>query len=123
MRQFRYTTGGSKVELKGLVNANFKEMRFEGAAGSYTLDFSSPSASGARLNHSASVTIRAGVCNLQLVIPKGIAARIRLSSGFNNITTEGTWTVNGMVYQTAGDGPELEINIETGIGNLALINK
>ncbi len=40
MGQFHFRTGASTAHLNSLSNANFSLMKFEGGAGSYTLDFS-----------------------------------------------------------------------------------
>jgi hypothetical protein len=40
METLRFVTGASKLEIKGLANANFESMTFRGGAGDFKLDFS-----------------------------------------------------------------------------------
>lgn len=112
-----YKTGASSVELTGLANANFKAMTFDGGAGSFTLDFSGS------LMQPADVSVKTGVSNLVIIIPAGMSAKVISSGAISNITTEGTWTVNGETYQASGEGNLLSIRLETGVGNVRLIHK
>jgi hypothetical protein len=116
METLAYATGASKIDLTGLANANFSHMRFEGGAGSYTLDFSGD------LSQDASVTIKAGVCNIKLLIPEGTNAVIRNQGSVTSINAEGTWTVRDNTYSTSGSGPTLTIDVDMGVGNLDLIH-
>lgn len=113
MGVFEYTTGASNVTVFNLANANASTISFEGGAGNYTLDF------GGELQRDASVTIRAGVSNITLVIPEGIAAQIRVNGGLSNITASG-WEQNGDTYTRAGEGPKLVILVDIGAGNLLI---
>ena len=117
MARLEYYTGASNVEMSGLANANFDEMRFEGGAGSFSLDFSG------QLKRDGHVQVVGGVNNITVTIPKGTPATINLTGALSNVNTEGTWTVHGKTYQTDGSGPHLVIDIENGVGNLSLIQK
>lgn len=114
MGELTYTTGASKATLTGLANANFEALYFKGGAGDYTLDFSGD------LQQDATVTVSAGVGQLRVVVPSGTAARVSVTSGVGNITTEGPWSVNGSRYESSGEGPVLTIRIDMGVGNLIL---
>jgi hypothetical protein len=117
MTRLEYFTGASNVEMSGLANANFDEMRFEGGAGSFKLDFS-----GA-LQRAGHVQIVGGVNDIQLTIPKGMPVTINLTGSLSNVNTDGTWTVHNKTYTTDGSGPQLTIDVENGVGNLDLIQK
>ncbi|MEN6408928.1 MAG: toast rack family protein [Anaerolineaceae bacterium] len=117
MARLVYKTGASKVDLIGLGNANFTEMRFEGGAGTYTLDFT-----GA-LQQEGHVEVQVGVCNLTIRIPEGMNARVNNQGALTNINTQGTWSVIDNSYEASGSGPLLEIDLEMGLGNLNLIRE
>jgi hypothetical protein len=118
MTNFTYSTGASNVDLEGLLNANFREMNFKGGAGNFSLDFS-----GA-MTHEVKVFIEGGLGNMTLVIPKGLNAQINVSGGLNNVSTQGTWTIEGQEYHTIGtEGPLLKIQVNMGVGNLRLENQ
>ncbi len=117
MSLLSYKTGASSVSLIGLGHARFDEMRFDGGAGSYLLDFSGP------LEHSAVAHIRAGVSALRLEIPQGTPCEIRVSGGLTDVTTIGSWTQSGESYRTQGEGPSLTIYLDMGLGSLTLVTK
>lgn len=117
MDMLRYSTGASTVTLEGLANANFDDMVFDGGAGTYTLDFSG------ELQRDATVSIKAGVCTLTIIVPEGTAARINLDGGLTTVKTEGTWSASNDTYETSGTGPKLTINIDLGAATLTLINE
>jgi hypothetical protein len=107
-----YKTGASNVTLKNLANANFGTLIFESGAGNYKLDF------GGTLQRDGSVTIRSGMSNLTLVVPSGVAATIKVSSGLSNVQVPSGWSQRGDTYTQAGSGSGLTIIIEMGAGNV-----
>lgn len=109
-----YKTGASNVTLTNLANANFGTLVFESGAGNYTLDF------GGKLQRDGSVTIRSGMSNLTLVVPEGVAATIKVSSGLSNVQAPAGWEQRGDTYTQAGSGPELTIVVEMGAGNVQI---
>jgi hypothetical protein len=118
MKDFTYSTGASNIELDGLLNANFEELNFKGGAGNYSLDFSG------QISHDVKVFIDGGLGNITLKVPKGVNAQINVSGGLNNVSTQGTWTIEGQEYHTIGaQGPLLKIQVSMGVGNLQLVNK
>jgi hypothetical protein len=117
MSSLVYKTGASKVELTGLANANFEEMSFDCGAGSYTLDFSGD------LKRDAHVTIKSGVSNIEIFIPRGVKSKVNLQGGLNNVDLEGTWTSSNQTYTTEGNGHTLTIDIDMGVGNVRLTSK
>ncbi|BAJ63349.1 toast rack family protein [Anaerolinea thermophila] len=117
MRSFTYETGASNITLKKLANANFEEMTFKGGAGNFTLDFSG------KLQREARVWIDSGLGNMTVIVPADANCRIVLSGGLTNVSTEGTWTIQGQEYRTKGEGPQLRIDINVGVGNLKLVSE
>jgi hypothetical protein len=114
MTVFRYETGASSVKLKGLANANFSTMIFNGGAGDYSLDFAGT------LKRDAIITITSGISNLALVIPDGVKANVTVESGVSNVTAGSEWSQNGNLYSQSGTGPTLTFIVKTGAGNLNL---
>lgn len=117
MTKLDYTTGASTVTLNGLVNANFETMSFTGGAGTYNLDFAGT------LQQDANVKIDSGVSTIKVVIPAGMKAVVNVEGGMKNVSTQGTWTVNGSSYNTEGSGPTLTLNINTNLGTLTLVQE
>jgi hypothetical protein len=117
MEKLVYRTGASKVNLYGLANANFTDMSFDSGAGDYLLDFSGT------LNQDATVTIHTGVSALTIVIPAGMHAVITNNGAISNVNPVGTWTVTNKVYEAAGEGPTLTINIDMAVGSLKLVRQ
>ena len=111
---FSYKTGASNVTLTNLANANFGTLIFESGAGNYTLDF------GGKLQRDGSATVRSGMSNLTLVIPKGVAATLKVSGGLSNVQAPSGWEQRGETYTQAGSGPSLTIIIEMGAGNVQI---
>lgn len=114
MDLLRYETGASKVTATGLANANFSRMEMVSGAGDYTLDFSG------ELRRDTSVNIKTGLSNVEVIVPSGTAARLRVSGGLSNVNLDGEWRSSGGEYIIDGDGPELTITVEMGAGNLDL---
>lgn len=114
MGQFRFRTGASTAELAGLSNANFSLMKFEGGAGSYTLDFS-----GA-LTRDATIEIDAALSNVKLIVPQNVPATLNLESNLTNVNAKGLWAGGGNTYSLAGQGPTLTFVVKLGAGNLEL---
>lgn len=112
----RYDTGASKATLSGLANANFREMDFRSGAGDYRLDFSG------ELRKDAEVSIKSGLSSIVIVVPEGTPTTLRFELGVANVDIGGDWQLSGGVYTLPGEGPELNISIEMGAGNLELRN-
>jgi hypothetical protein len=109
-----YKTGASNVSLKNLSNANFGTLIFDSGAGNYKLDF------GGKLQRDGSATIHSGMSNLTLIIPKDVAATVKVSSGLSNVQTPSGWSQHGDTYTQEATGPTLTIIIEMGAGNVQI---
>jgi hypothetical protein len=114
MERFRYSTGASSVKMTNLGNANFKSMSFSGGAGDYLLDFSDG------LQQDASVTIKAGISELTIIVPEDQQVEVNLKTRLSNVDADGNWQRSGSTYQVSGSGPKLTIFVEMGAGNLVL---
>lgn len=117
MSALTYETGASTVELDELANANTQSVDFTGGAGDYQLDFSG------KLQHDMTVSVKAGVSTVRLVVPAGVSAKVTVSGGLNNVNADSTWTHTGDSYTQAGSGPTVTINVDMGVGSLKLVNK
>ncbi|MEW6285351.1 MAG: toast rack family protein [Chloroflexota bacterium] len=114
MSVLRYETGASNVTLSGLANANFSTLIFSGGAGDYTLDFSGT------LKRDGAVDISTGAGNMQLIIPKGVNAKVTVDSALASVNLSSNWSQNGSVYTQKGDGPTLTIIIKMAAGSLSI---
>jgi hypothetical protein len=112
-----FRTGASNVEVFGLGNANFSELRFRGAAGNYTLDFAGEFAEPAR------AVIEGAVGDMTIFIPSGQPVQATVTGGLRNIRTEGEWQISDNVYTTGNGDALLEITINMSVGNLRLISQ
>jgi hypothetical protein len=117
MDTLRYDTGASKASLSELANANFRDMDFRSGAGNYRLDFSG------ELQQDADVSIKSGLSSIVIVVPEGTPATVSFEGGLTNVDVGGEWRMSGSVYTMPGEGPELNISIEIGAGNLELRNR
>jgi hypothetical protein len=109
-----YKTGASTVTLNNLGNANFEALIFEGGTGKYKLDF------GGTFQRAGSVKIHLGLSSLELVIPSGITATVKVSGGMSNMQTPSGWNKNGETYTQEGSDPALTIVIEMGAGSVQI---
>jgi hypothetical protein len=114
MSVLRYETGASNVTLSGLANANFSTLIFSGGAGDYRLDFSG------ELKRDGTVDISVGAGSVQLVIPKGVNAKVTVDSALTGVSLSSNWSQNGNVYTQSGEGPTLNIIVKMAAGNLAI---
>ena len=114
MDTLRYDTGASRATLSGLANANFQEFDFRSGAGEYRLDFSG------QLQQDADVSIKSGLSSIVIIVPEGTPATVSFEGGLTNVDRSGAWESSGGVYRMPGEGPELNITIEIGAGNLEL---
>ncbi len=117
MESFRYETGASSVELRGLANTNAADVIFKGGAGDYTLDFSGD------LQRDMDVTVDSGMSNIKIIVPRGVNARVLYDGGLSNVDLSGDWEKSGDDYYQEGTGPRLTINVNIGAGNLTLSNR
>jgi len=114
MSVLRYETGASNVTLNGLANANFSTLIFIGGAGSYELNFSG------ELKDDGTVNVEAGAGDVQLIIPKGVNAKVTVESAIVSINHSSDWLQNGKEYTQKAGGPTLTIIVKMAAGNLTI---
>jgi hypothetical protein len=113
MSTFIYNTGASTLDLSGLANANFDQMKFDSGPGDYRLSFDG------QLQHDASVVIESGASTVTIVIPQQANAQVTFDGGLSSVNAPG-WEVDGQVYTHSGSGPTLTITVTMGFGTLNL---
>ncbi len=114
MEELSYRTGASTVSLRGLGNARAKQVTFVSGAGTYTLDFTGTA------SEPTLVSIRSGVSTVRIIVPADAHARLSLGGGLREVSLSGSWTGSGDFYNVAGDGMDLDINVDMGLGQLIL---
>lgn len=117
MDTFNFTTGASSAKIYGLGHANFEQMTMSAGAGDYTLDFSGS------LSREAVVDIKAGISNINILIPAGMKAVVNNQGTVSNINTKGTWLVTDTTYTSMEEGITLTINLDLSVGNVNLIHE
>jgi hypothetical protein len=110
-------SGVSRFTGEKLGNANFKNLKFEGGVGSYTLDFDGD------LRHEANVSIELGIGAVTLIIPDHIGVRLQASQRlFSSVNVPGDFEsidrdeYISRNYDTARG--ILNIKIESGMGSV-----
>lgn len=79
-------SGASGTELRNLANANFSEMRIEGGAAGYILDF------GGTLRQNGHVQIETGLANVELLIPSSTCAQVKLQPVLGSVEAGAEFT-------------------------------
>lgn len=83
-------------------------------AGDYELDFSG------ELKNNGTVNIEAGAGDVQLIIPKGVNAKVTVESAFASVNLSSNWSQDGNDYSQSGEGPTLTIIVKMAAGNLTI---
>lgn len=117
MKALRFNAGAANAKLTGLANANAQEVIFRGGVGDYTLE-----CSGA-LQRNLRVILEAGVRQVMVIVPEGVAAEAVLEGGLTNVDVRDAWQRSGNKYMLAGEGPAITFEIKMGAGNLSLRNR
>ncbi len=110
-------SGVSRFTGENLGNANFRNLKFEGGVGSYTLDFD-----GA-LRHEANVDVELGIGAVTLIVPEHIGVRLRAAQRlFSSVNVPGDFErINRDEYVSRNyDTAEgrLTISVESGLGSV-----
>jgi len=121
LEKLEINVGAAKLRAKGLGNANFKRLRFEGGVGTYTLDFRG------RLRHKASVDISMGLAQLTMLIPEDVGAKIEKEAPLTTFSADGFEKEDGYYVNEAFGGHTssvgstkgtLIITVEGGLGSI-----
>ena len=94
MYLFSLRTGAGEVEMRNLANANFDEMRVEGGAASFKLDFCGD------LHRNATVALRASMASVDISIPASTAAKVTADTMFSSIGIGDGFTRLGGAFWT-----------------------
>jgi hypothetical protein len=118
----RYQTAASTVSLRGLGNANLAAMEFDGAAGTYSLDFSGQPRSDATVE----LTVAAGT--LRIEVPGTTRLEVRIRDTMAEVASEGPWTIDGTTYSTpalvsGADGKTITVLLQMSAGSATLVCK
>ena len=114
MQSLKYQTGASDITLRGLANANFTHMTFEGGAGDYTFDFSGD------LQRDATVRIKVGLSNVQILVPPGVSTSVFVEGRPRSVSSDGAWTQKSDHFANGDGAPRLSITVEMAAGGLQL---
>jgi hypothetical protein len=112
--------GASELKIRGLGNANFDRLSFDGGVGDFTLDFRG------ELKHKAYVDIEVGLGSLTILLPENIGVRIQKEGSFLSsfsIDADGFEEVESDVYESENFGRtegELIFDIEIGLGSVEI---
>lgn len=112
-------SGLSKFRAKGLCNANFRHLKFQGGVGSYVLDF------GGSLNTEVDVDIEVGLGSLTIILPhstgvridyqKSIIAHLSVPDGFTEQEENSYYSSN--YYEAKG---KMNMHVEAGLGSVTV---
>ena len=114
LERIEINAGAARVRAKGLGNANFERLTFEGGVGFYTLDFRG------RLEREADVDISMGVAQLTMLIPEEVGPQIKKETPLSAFWADGFEKENGYYVndnfgRTKGT---LTITVEGGLGSI-----
>ena len=119
MTLFDVHAGAVALEMKNLANANFSEMRVEGGAASYKLDFAGT------LRRDAQVQIDSGMSSVEIKVPGSTAARIAAECSLGHLEIgDGFSKREGLLWTQAalaGKTPVLTIHVNVTMGGLKII--
>ena len=114
LERIEICAGAARVRAKGLGNANFERLTFEGGVGFYTLDFRG------KLDREADVDIEMGVAQLTMLIPEEVGARIKKEAPLTAFWADGFRMEDGYYVNDSFGGTKgtLTITVEGGLGSI-----
>jgi len=118
MDKLKIETGVSKFGAENLLNANFKEMRFEGGIGDYQLTFDG------ELEENTDVFIDVSLGALTIHIPSDVPFRIDCDKSIlSSLNVEGAYQKNERWYSVNFDGkdPFIDFTISSGVGSISIL--
>ena len=111
--------GLSKFDGEGLCNSNFKNFKFEGGLGTYTLDFSG------KLTHEVDANIEIGLGSVTIIVPKDIGVKVycektwishlSIDDDFNEKEDDTYYSPN---YSSASG--KINMHVEAGMGSVKI---
>lgn len=117
IEKFKIATGASRFVLRGLGNANFKELNVHGGASEVTMDFS-----GELKSQNAKAKISLGAGSLTVIVPQSDAVKLNYSENIlSSVDLPKDFKKKGDVYVSGNYGSglrTLEFDISTGMGSV-----
>lgn len=113
------SSGAGETELRNLGNANFSELRVEGGAAGYILDFAG------ELRRDGHVKLETGLASVELLVPEATPARIMAESVLGSVDVGNGFTKkDGAFLNSAalqGKTPALFIQANVALGAVELM--
>jgi hypothetical protein len=120
LEQLSFSSGAASLTVSNLANANAAHMRFETAAGDYTLDF------GGTLARTTNVDIHAAATNLTIRVPSTTPMLVQINGSLSSTDLKGFRQIDGQQYANAAwddAKPHVVMTIENAIGAVNLVSK
>jgi hypothetical protein len=120
LEQLSFSSGAASLTVTNLANANAAHMRFDTAAGDYTLDF------GGTLARTANVDVQAAATNLTIRVPSGTPMLVRIKGALSSTDLTGFNEVGKQQYANAAwdeAQPHVVVTIENAVGAVNLVSK
>jgi hypothetical protein len=118
MSVFSIASGASSIEVRNLANANAGELKAEGGAVAYKVDF------GGTLRKAMNVRATAAMSSVELIIPSSIPARITSQAIMGGVNVGDGYTRRDGAFLTqaalADLQPEVTIQVSLTMGGLTL---
>jgi hypothetical protein len=120
LEQLSFSSGAASLTVSNLANANAANMRFDTAAGDYTLDF------GGTLGRTSNVDIQAAATNLTIRVPSDTPMLVRIKSSLSSTDLKGFRQIDRQLYANAAwdeARPHVAVTIENAVGAVNLVSK
>jgi hypothetical protein len=118
LRLFEISAGAGSTNIQHLANANLAEMRVDGGAAAFALDF------GGALQHDAHVRVQTGMAGVEISIPQSTAAKVTSDVVLGGVTVSDGFSKQNGVFMTPpaieGTSPTLFIQTNVALGSLDL---
>ena len=119
MTLFELSGGAMTFNATNLANANFTEMRLEGGAATYSLDF------GGTLRQDCRVRVSTGVSSVDLIVPDATAAKVSVETALAGLDVSNGWSKRDDAFWTTGavngGGSVLQVDANVAVGALRLV--
>jgi len=106
--------GAARLDLSQLSNANTRRMEFTLGGGDVTLDFTG------EFSQDLDVAIEGAAGNFTIYVPDGTPARARTRGAFLSINADSGWAARDDGYAHEGQGPQINLSLGVGAGNINL---
>jgi len=118
MESLQIAAGAGSLDVRHLADANAAEVRLEGGAAGFRLDFAGV------LRRDSNVRISTGLSSTELVVPATTAAKVTCESVLGGVEVEDGWTKTQGAFwnRAASDGgtPSITVHANVALGALQL---